>query len=112
MGWVSLTGQSSEFLKRFFAVYGMRLPVKGAHSYKYDDPFVILTSNYSLEAHVNSKLSNKNLRLIERSAFKEHLHEIELKTSIVPKEFDFWLDFMKSCSTTISKNQSSLLHIQ
>lgn len=53
-----LTRQSSEFLKRFFAGDQMRLPVKGSHAYKYDNPLVIFTSNYSF---INSFMT-KNKR--------------------------------------------------
>jgi len=92
-----LTGQSSEFLKRLFAGDQMTLPVKGSHSYKRDNPLVILTSNFSLELHTQRKVRDSILRKIELNAFLARIHEIELKYSIINCEFDLWLSFIKNC---------------
>lgn len=99
-----LTGQSSEFLKRFFAGDQMTLPVKGSHSYKRDNPLVILTSNFSLEAHTQRKVSNKQQRKIELNAFQARIHEIELKYPIINCEFNLWLTFMQNCLFTLEKS--------
>lgn len=98
-----LTGQPSEFLKRFFAGDQMTLPVKGSHAYKEDNPLVILTSNFSLESHVYKKVRDKSLRTIELNAFQVRIHEIELKYPIINCKFDDWLIFIKNCLTVLSK---------
>ena len=92
-----LVGQSNEFLKRFFAGDAMTLPVKGTHSYKKDNPLVILTSNFSLEKQVQRKIRDKFLSKIELEAFKARIHEIELTESIINCEFKVWEGFIKNC---------------
>lgn len=66
----------------------MTLPVKGSHSYKKDNPLVVLTSNFSLEAHVKRKINDRVLRKIEYEAFKARIHEIELTESIINCDFN------------------------
>jgi len=93
-----LTGQNSEFLKRFFAGDQMRLPVKGSHAYKRDNPLLILTSNFSLETHVKRKVRDTFLRSIELKAFHERIHEIELKYSLINCDFNSWINFINQCT--------------
>ena len=93
-----LVGQTSEFLKRFFAGDQMTLPVKGSHSYKEDNPLVVLTSNFSLETHVKRKVRDRSLRLVELNSFRARIHEIELKYPIINCDFDIWLNFMEKIS--------------
>lgn len=92
-----LTGQNSEFLKRFFAGDQMRLPVKGSHAYKRDNPLLILTSNFSLETHVKRKVRDTFLRNIELKAFRERIHEIELKYPLINCDFNLWINFINQC---------------
>ena len=92
-----LVGQSNEFLKRFFAGDEMTLPVKGSHSYKKDNPLVILTSNFPLSTHVKRKVCDKTLRPIELNSFQVRIHEIELKYSIINCDFNLWLSFIQKC---------------
>lgn len=66
----------------------MTLPVKGSHSYKSDNPLIILTSNFSLETHVRRKVRDIELRDIELGAFRARIHEIELKHPIINCDFD------------------------
>jgi hypothetical protein len=90
-----LTGQSTEFLKRFFAGSEMRLPVKGAHTLKKDNPLVILTSNYSLEEHIQRKISTIQQQKIELMSFQARIKEIQLTSAIFEKEgFDDWYNLM------------------
>lgn len=98
-----LTGQNSEFLKRLFAGDEMRLPVKGSHAYKKDNPLIFLTSNFSLQTHIWRKVRNKSLRVIELGAFNARIHEIEVKEPLIPCDFNLWFKFMQSCLVTLHK---------
>lgn len=97
------TGISSEFLKRLFAGDEMRLPVKGSHAYKSDNPLIVLSSNFSLQTHIWRKVRDKNLRVIELAAFKERIHEIEVTEDLIPCDFDIWLNFMKDSLLFLKK---------
>ena len=85
----------------------MTLPVKGSHSYKRDNPLVVLTSNFSLETHVQRKVRDRSLRFIELNSFKARIHEIELKYPIFNCDFDLWWDFMKEVSFRSPSNFSN-----
>jgi hypothetical protein len=60
----------------------MRLPVKGAHTLKKDNPLVILTSNYSLEEHIQRKISTIQQQKIELMSFQARIKEIQLTSAI------------------------------
>ena len=92
-----LTGHNSEFLKRFFAGDQMRLPVKGSHAYKKDNPLLILTSNFSLEEHVKRKVRDLSFRSIELNAFRERIYEIEFVHPIINCDFNLWKEFINQC---------------
>lgn len=98
-----LTGQNTEFLKRLFAGDEMRLPVKGSHAYKKDNPLVVLTSNFSLQTHVWRKVRNKTLRVIELEALEARIHEIEVDERLIPCKFDTWVSFIESCLIILPK---------
>ena len=66
----------------------MRLPVKGSHAYKKDNPLIFLTSNFSLQTHIWRKVRNKSLRVIELGAFNARIHEIEVKEPLIPCDFN------------------------
>lgn len=91
-----LTGQNSEFLKRLFAGDEMRLPVKGSHAYKEDNPLIILTSNFSLQKHVWRKIRNKVLRVVELETLQARIHELEVLEPLIPCDFGVWFNFMKN----------------
>lgn len=68
----------------------MSLPVKGSHSYKEDNPLIIMTSNQPLEQHIFNKYkqSHKILRDTAYKTLSTRIHEIEIKKPLFDNHQD------------------------
>jgi len=61
----------------------MRLPMKGSHTYKEDNPLIILTSNQPLSQHCGDKwFNNESKRDLFVSTLGVRVKEIEIPSNL------------------------------
>ena len=72
-------GWDGPFLNRFLAGEKMRLPMKGSHTLKQDNPLIILTSNKSMWDHCRGKWHRQEEEAVLFSrTFQARVHDIRL----------------------------------
>ena len=93
----SLIGWKLQFLNRFFAGEKMDLAIKGGHSFKRDNPLIIMCSNQSLVNHIHDKWPGEAYTDKQALAFKTlgaRIFEVRIERPFF-QNYNDWIQSME-----------------